>query len=439
MLSAAQGSGWPAGFVLVGIVAVSLLIMLVLISRSIADLRRVALRFAQGDLSQRVPLRVPWPLHRLASALNQMARQLDSRLQAVVQQRNEIEAILSSMVEGVLAIDQDERLISLNRAAAELLSLDPGQVLGRSIQEAVRNHALQLFVSETLRGDVTRQTEITLGRSASDTTANGERFVQAQGAALRDGAGRRIGAVIVLHDVTRLRRLETVRRDFVANVSHEVKTPVSAIKAAIETLLDDPAQPRDQAEHFMRMVQRQADRLNAIVDDLLSLARIEQEQQRVRLELASGSVGETIRAAVDAIRHKADAKSLSIEVTGDPHVLARLNRTLLEQAVVNLLDNAIKYSPKSGRITVAAQRRGDEVVIEVIDRGIGIEPEHLPRLFERFYRTDRARSRAVGGTGLGLAIVKHVVQAHGGRVHVESTPGQGSTFSIHLQPAHAEG
>ena len=431
----AQETGWSIGVILLALLAGILLVLLVMISRSIAELRRVALRFAQGDLSERVPLRVPWPMHKLASSLNLMARQLDGRLQAVIQQRNEIEAILSSMVEGVLAIDQDERLISLNRAAADLLQLQPEAVLGRSIQEVVRNVALQSFVGETLRGEGSSQIEIVLGVAAPDEPVQGQRHVQAQSAALRDSEGQRIGAVIVLHDVTRLRRLETIRRDFVANVSHEVKTPVSAIKAAIETLLDDPTQPREQAENFMRMVQRQAERLNAIVDDLLSLARIEQDQQRVRLELATGPVVQVIRAAVEAVRHKTDAKDLAIDIQADEDLDARLNRTLLEQAVVNLLDNAIKYSLKGGRITVLAEPRGDEVVIEVTDRGIGIEPEHLPRLFERFYRTDRARSRALGGTGLGLAIVKHVVHAHGGRVHVESTPGKGSTFSIHLQPA----
>ena len=425
--------GWLTAFLL-GAAASGLVLgtLLLLYLRSLGQLRRVARRFAEGDLSQRIAVAGPGPLRNLATALNQMARQLDSRIQAVVQQRNEIETIVSSMVEGVLAIDRDERVISLNRAAAQLLRLDATAALGRSIQEVVRNTTLQALVSEALRGEAPRQTEITLP-SPEESKAPDERHLQAQGAALRDAAGQRIGAVVVLHDVTRLRRLEKVRRDFVANVSHEVRTPVSAIKAAVETLIDDPAASPEDAAQFLAIIRRQADRLSHIVDDLLELARIEQDAQRTRLELTDEPLDKVVQGAVEIIAHRAKEKGLRIDLRCEEGLSAKANANLLEQAVVNLLDNAIKYSPAGGVITVTTQRYHDAALITVEDRGVGIEAEHLPRLFERFYRTDKARSRALGGTGLGLAIVKHVASAHGGAVSVDSTPGQGSVFRIHLQ------
>ncbi|MFW6060097.1 MAG: HAMP domain-containing sensor histidine kinase [Phycisphaeraceae bacterium] len=411
--------------------AAVMLIILIGISRSIRRLRQAADRLAQGDLSRPVDVTGPLQLSALAEALNRMAQQLQQRLDALEQQRNEMGALLWSMVEGVLAIDTDEQILSLNRAAADLLKLDPTRAIGRPIHEAVRNPALQEFVTHTLSDNTPQQTELTLRRTGEPTD---ERHLQAQSAILRDSEGHRIGAVLVLHDVTRLRRLEVVRRDFVANVSHEVKTPVSAIKTAVETLLHDAPEDPDAARRFLEIINRQSDRLAAIVDDLLSLARIEQadETGEARVELETHPVADVLNAAMEACAPHAEAKRIALHLACDAALTARMNRPLMEQAVVNLVDNAIKYSPERTRVTLAAEATAQEVVLAVTDEGRGIEPAHLPRIFERFYRTDKARSRALGGTGLGLSIVKHVAQAHGGRVSVDSTPGAGSTFQIHL-------
>ncbi|MFA9480163.1 sensor histidine kinase [Phycisphaerales bacterium AB-hyl4] len=230
----------------------------------------------------------------------------------------------------------------------------------------------------------------------------------------------------------RLNKLEAMRSDFVANVSHEVKTPVSAIKAAVETIQADPAMPREDAERFTKIIARQADRLSAIVDDLLSLARIEQHAGEIYAELQSEPVVSVIEAACETCQAHAQEKKITLNHSCDPALKAPINAPLLEQATVNLIVNAIKYSSEGTTVEVCARPRGREVLIEVTDEGRGIEPEHLPRLFERFYRTDKARSRALGGTGLGLSIVKHVAEAHGGRVSVESEVGRGSMFCIHL-------
>ncbi|MEM9881795.1 MAG: ATP-binding protein [Planctomycetota bacterium] len=369
-----------------------------------------------------------------ASAERERNRELQARLVAVERRRSDLEAVLASMEEGVLAIDGEERVISVNRAAARMLSLDPQHAAGRTLQELVRHPGLSSLVSEALGAPTPRPAaaEVTLrlspGHSADD------RSFRAHAEPVRDPAGGRLGAVVVLHDVTRLRRLESVRRDFVANVSHEIKTPISAIKAAVETLIEDPAMPADPRQNFTGIIARQADRLDAIVEDLLSLARLEQEGDATPEDLAGHPVAPSVALAVETCAAKALAKSITLESDADG-VWARVIPTLLEQAMVNLIDNAIKYSPERTTVRIEAEARGDEVELRVIDRGRGIEPEHLPRVFERFYRTDRARSRQLGGTGLGLSIVRHIAESLGGRVSARSTPGVGSTFRLTFRAA----
>ena len=242
---------------------------------------------------------------------------------------------------------------------------------------------------------------------------------------------------MVLNDVTRIRRLENIRRDFVANVSHELKTPITAIQGFVETLLEGAMDDADQRKRFLTIIGSQTERLNAIFEDLLMLARVEQESERSEITLAPGPVRGVLEAALATCQIKASEKNIRFELNCDAALRAMINPSLLEQAVINLIDNAIKYSAEDQTVHVEAERGPDEIVLLVRDHGCGISREHLPRIFERFYRVDKARSRRLGGTGLGLAIVKHITQSHGGRATVESTPGQGSTFAIHL-PAMTE-
>lgn len=399
-------------------------------NQSLQTLRSGALRLAQGELTQRIDVDGPGPLALLAQSLNQMAAQLDDRLSTVIQQRNEMGAVLSSMVEGVTAVDRNEQIISLNRAAASLLQINAHQAIGRSIQEVIRNVSLQEYVSRTILENQPFDGEVTM--NVGDEPDTEERNVQFQTAVLYDAAGQRIGAVMVLHDVTQLRRLESVRREFVANVSHEVRTPISAIKAAVETLEDDPQFADNNTGRFLRIVGRQADRLASIVEDLLSLARIEEDAEAIFSELQDTEIAAVLRASRDTVEPAATQKQMTLEVQCDPALHVRINAPLLEQALINLIDNAVKYSGDQTTVHIRAEQNEQELVLAVTDQGRGIEPNHLPRIFERFYRTDKARSRELGGTGLGLSIVKHIAQAHGGRVDVESTPGRGSTFKIHL-------
>ncbi|MHB8707758.1 MAG: two-component system histidine kinase PnpS [Desulfuromonadales bacterium] len=396
------------------------------ITRPLEEMRDGAQRFARGELDRRLPLYRSEELAGLAGAMNQMAAQLDERIRAVVGQRNEQEAVLASMIEGVLAIDRNEKLLRINQAAASMLDLQPEAAVGRRIQEVLRKPDLQKFVTEALQSKVPTEAEMRL------MIRGEERFLQTHGAPLRDAAGQEIGVLVVLNDITRLQRLENIRRDFVANVSHELKTPITAIKGSVETLLGGAIDEADSAPRFLDIIARQADRLNAIIEDLLALSRIEQEEEKVGIQLTPVPVEEVIQGALQSCQVTARDKQVRLTVDCPANLRCRANAPLLEQALVNLIDNAIKYSSEGGKVQLAAHPVEEGLEITVRDFGCGIERQHLPRLFERFYRVDKARSRKQGGTGLGLAIVKHIIQAHGGQVRVDSTPGEGSLFTITL-------
>ena len=394
------------------------------ISRPLVLMRKAAECFARGDLGCKLPAPRSEELASLCVAMNDMAAQLDQRIRTITHQRNELEAVLASMVEAVVAVDADERLLRVNRAAGALFAVDPVRVEGRSLQESIRNPELQRFVARALAADAPVEGDIAIEGPEL-------KFLQAHGSRLNDAQGRGLGAVVVLNDVTRLRRLETIRRDFVANVSHELRTPITSIKGFLETLRDGVTEP-ETARRFIDLAAKHAERLNAIIEDLLSLSRIEQETGKEQVVLERSLVRPAIDAAVLVCADKAALRGIPVETACAPDVEADVNRPLIEQALVNLIDNAIKYSESGRVVRVSAERAPGEVVLTVRDEGCGIPEEHLARVFERFYRVDPARSRKAGGTGLGLAIVKHIAQAHGGRVTVDSSVGRGSTFRIHL-------
>lgn len=414
--------GGLAGMVLAAVMG---LVVSRRLTRPLIELERGAARFAQGELGGRLPLPDTEEIASLASAMNDMAARLDDRINMVTRQKNEQDAILASMTEGLLAVDSTGRVISMNHAAARLLSIDRESAQGRSLQEVLRNTELRVFVEGALSADGPVEREVVF-RDPD------ERILIATGTKLAGQPGTGIGALVVLNDVTRLRRLENMRREFVANVSHELRTPVTAIKGYAETLaeggLDDP----EVAAKFVDSILGQSNRLNAIIDDLLSLSQIERMQDDHKVELQECSVLDVLESAVQTCRYGADARDVDITVSCGEGITAMINPQLMERAVVNLVVNAVKYSEPGSPVKVTCEKKGGEVVISVADRGCGIEQKHFPRLFERFYRVDRARGRDAGGTGLGLAIVKHIVQAHGGRITVDSSPGRGSTFTVYI-------
>lgn len=415
-----------AGGILVALLAAGVSLFIAQrLSRPLEKLRNLSQAYARGDFRHRLPETHNVEIGGLAEAMDQMANQLDDRIRTILQQRNEREAILSSMVEGVLAIDVDERIISINQAFSDFFHVDSHKVVGHRLQEAVRNIDLQRFVAKTLSSQIPAEGDISIRESK-------EHLLQAHGTTLLNAEGKRIGAVVVLNDISRLRKLENLRREFVANVSHELKTPITSIKGFVETLLDGATHSPEDVIRFLQIISKQTDRLNSIVMDLLSLSRIEQEAEQAKIELREGRLFDVIATVVEYCEERAREKGILLESECTENCIVPMNPQLLEQAIINLIDNAIKYSESGRRIQINVKGSSDETVIQVKDEGCGIEAEHLPRIFERFYRIDKARSRKMGGTGLGLAIVKHIAQAHAGRVSVSSTPGVGSIFSIHL-------
>jgi two-component system phosphate regulon sensor histidine kinase PhoR len=400
--------------------------------RKMDELKQGAARLAEGELAHRLAIPDSEELAGLAESLNRMAAQLESRLQTVVSQRNQLEAVLSSMLEGVIAVSRDERIISVNQAAARWFDIDSEKVRGRSIPEAIRNLAIQKFVTRSLKSRTPVEDDIAVYQ-------NGERILNIKSAPLLDMGPEPIGMLIVFSDVTQLRRLEDMRRDFVANVSHEIRTPLTAIKGFVETLHQNTVATPEEAERFLGIISKHVDRLNTIIEDLLMLSRIENEGERGDIKCEKTRLRDIFQNAVQICRPRADEKRIQIELAVDEGLSAMVDPVLLEQAVVNLLDNAIKYSDPNKTVLLQSRTSGNEIRLSVRDHGIGIEKKHLPRLFERFYRVDKARSRALGGTGLGLAIVKHIAQAHGGHVTVESRLGEGSLFTIHLPRAAPDG
>jgi two-component system, OmpR family, phosphate regulon sensor histidine kinase PhoR len=391
------------------------------ISISLRQMQAGAERLAAGNLDARLDLDSDAEeLLSLSESFNTMAHQLADRIRTIENQRNELTSVLGSMVEGVVAVDQDEIVFSWNDASSALLGVDAKQAMGRSIQEVVRHPELIALTRTALAGDDPVEGDVVLSRGQ-------ERHLQVHATGLRAGDGTRLGALLVLNDVTRLRRLENVRRDFVANVSHELRTPITSIKGFVETLRENPPQDPAETARFLAIVDRQAGRLQAIIDDLLILSRLEQETGLTRTDV---QLHKLLVEAVDQCTARADDEAPPVAIACPEDLTARVNGHLLEQAVINLVGNALKHSGATQPIEVRAWCEDDAVVLEVADQGRGIAPEHLPRVFERFYRVDRARSRTLGGTGLGLAIVKHIAQAHGGEVRVRSEVGRGTTFTV---------
>lgn len=419
---------WLFGLIGLGIVSYGLSNSLAArIGRDLREMRsRAESVFLRSDLT--VPPADFAEIGVLDQALQHLQRQIDDQVNDANARRRELEIVLNSMTEGFLAINENETVFKFNPAASRMLDVDVKNAFGRSVRELVRDPDFHALVESILTNGVAAASELTL-RHASGA----QRQIAISGSAIRDDEDKIAGALFVLVDVTQLRHLETLRRDFVANVSHELKTPITSIKGYTETLLDGAIDEKDTARRFLEVIARQSERLQAIIEDLLALARIERyEEAQDVIKFKPTRINDLIDAAMLACAKLGETRRVSIKKSCATDLAAEIEPSLLEQAIVNLLNNAIKYSPEGGRVEIVAARDGDFIEIDVIDRGPGIARENQPRLFERFYRVDASRSREMGGTGLGLAIVKHIAQLHGGDARVESELGKGAKFTLRL-------
>jgi two-component system phosphate regulon sensor histidine kinase PhoR len=413
------------------------------ISRSLAArierLEQFARRVADGDFRPLPVEHAGDEVTRLGQALNQTAAQLEQTIRTLTDERNRSAAILGSMVEGVAVVDAESRLRFVNEAFCRELGV-PSAVArqlnesprseGRPMVEMVRNSELLTVVQQALRGEAVARAEVALGATGAP-----RHLAVAAGPVRAAGAGDGItGAVLVLHDISELRRLERVRRDFVANVSHEFKTPLTAIQGFAETLLGGALHDTANRTRFLEIIREHASRLARLTDDLLRLSSIEAGQ--LDFEMHPVSIPDLIESCVETSRFRAGQKKLRLKVEC-PEDLPRVrgDARRLSEILQNLLDNAVQYTPEGGQITVRASAEAPWVRIAVADTGIGIPSDQLQRIFERFYRVDAARSREAGGTGLGLSIARHLAEAHGGRIEVQSEVGRGSTFTLILPVA----
>ena len=421
---AANVSSLRNTILIVTLVAASLTVLLAFvvaarIAKPLGQLTRVAGRMAEGDLDARVPPSTRDEVGQLTRAFNQMANQLQEKVTELADERSRLAAVLEHMAAGALITDANGRVSLINPAAARLLGTTKTSALGSSFAQVARHHEL-IELWQRCRERSTEQVQVV-------ELDHKRTFLQVVVTLFREADSKVY--LIILQDLTRIRRLETVRRDFISNISHELRTPLASLKALVDTLRSGALEDRATAQHFLDSVETEVDALTQMVQELLELSRIESGQ--VPLRLVPVLLSELVLPAVERLRPQAERAGLTITIDLSPDlppVLADIERA--RQVVSNLVHNAIKFTLSGGQVSIAAKSAGDEVVITVCDTGIGIPAEDLPRIFERFYKADRTRSS--GGTGLGLAIAKHLVQGHGGRIWAESTEGRGSTFFFTL-------
>ncbi len=397
--------------------------------RPLTQILRVAERYAQGDLEPHLHIQNPYELRVLGETLSWMAKELKNRIDTIALQRNELEGILKGMSEAVILLDGEERIKQMNHAAETLAKLPARECMGKRLSEVIPSDALYRFIQSVRRSEDTQEHTLVFPSEGKN------RYLQVHGSLLPSSKEEESNLLLVLNDVTRLKQLEEMRKDFVANVSHELRTPITSILGFVETLKEGALQDPVQSVRFLSIIENQTLRLHALIEDLLSLSRLEQAETTIRKEWVS--LHEIFSEVQTLEETKAEEKqiALRLDIQSGTQEAVYANPLLIVQALVNLVDNAIKYSNPGSEVVVTAYSIDREICFSVRDTGPGIPKEEQSRIFERFYRVDKTRSRSLGGTGLGLAIVKHIALAHGGTVSLESTPGEGSTFILRIPNA----
>ncbi len=387
-------------------------------------IKKGAQAFAGGDLSSRLAVPDTEELSALARSMNQMAENLANRIQEALDRQRELEAVHACMQEGVIAIDNQGKIITINDAAARIFNFPALEMKNKNVLEVARNYELQSFIRRALSTHESVEDDIRIHQDKAH-------ILNIYSSALLDSQDQRMGTLVIFHDITRIRRLEKMHKDFAANVSHELKTPLTTIKGFIETLQEMPDSSPEDRSGFLKILEKNVNRMIDLINDLLSLSHLER-LEGTGVRFADNQLPALIQGAVAACKPLAEKKRIRIQVICPRDLTVRADPVLMEQAIVNLVENAVKYSPENSQVDIVARRTAKDIQIDVKDAGPGIAKEHLPKIFNRFYRVDRGRSRQEGGTGLGLAIVKHIIQYHNGRITVSSVKGKGTIFHIRL-------
>ena len=393
------------------------------LARPLRSMAQASLAIAAGEFERRVPADSADEVGALGRAFNMMGRRLAKEVGTIRRERRELHAILGGMVEGVIAVDADERIVLMNDAAGRIVDMRPEEAAGRPLGEVLQLPQVPATLADAIATGEAVAADLDLERDG------GVQAIRLHASPLAGDPGAHGGIVLVLEDVTDRRRSDAVRRDFIANASHELKTPVAVIRGLIETILEDPEMEASTRRGFLERVLRQSDRLGGVVAEMLSLSRLESDG--FRLDAAPHDIRDPLGEALDDAAPLAAGSRVTLDVKmPDEPLLVRGPSAAVRRIAGNLIDNAIKYSEPEASVLVRAYRIGDKVELAVTDHGAGIPLDKQARVFERFYRVDEGRAREVGGSGLGLAIVKHLVQSMGGEVEIDSRPGAGSTFRV---------
>jgi two-component system phosphate regulon sensor histidine kinase PhoR len=395
------------------------------ITKPIKEIKNAAVDITQGKLDRSINIISRDEIGELAKAIDFMAASLRDKMNSIKDKNTKMEAILSSVVNGIIAVDSNENILFINPMAQQMLNITEGDIAGKHLLQVIRNNKIDNMIKGILENRSFEENEITIKFPS-------EKIFRLYSNAIKyPDSDRIIGIIIIIQDITEIKKLEKMRSEFVANVSHELKTPLTSIKGFVETLKAGAIEDNDAAIRFLNIIEDEADRLNRLITDILSLSELENKKNKTKLEVinTSGKIMEII----SLLQNQATYKNISIStnIHGDISELIGDNDQF-KQMLINLVDNAVKYTPEGGAVEVAAYNQGSEVIIKVKDNGIGIPKEHIPRLFERFYRVDKARSRNVGGTGLGLAIVKHIIMQFEGKIEVHSEVGKGTEFILSI-------
>jgi len=398
-----------------GIVRLSL--PLTEVNENISNLHKIII------LATAIALAIASIISLIISLTNLMSEELENKIRIISEDKDKMRVVLSGVIEGIVAIDKEGRIILFNHALKNMIDCSSDIVLGKFHWEIIRNNQLNELLKEALQKGQALTREITLFSPQ-------EKIFHASANPLTE-KNKVWGAVVVLNDITEIKKLEKMRSEFVANVSHELRTPLTSIQGFVETLKEGAINNPEKAQYFLDIIEKQSNRLNNLIEELLQLSKI--ESQEIAMNLQSINLRDLIDKTILEFKEKIDQKEQQVKINISPQLpLVKADPEQIEVVFRNLLDNAIKYTPNRGKISISALEKAENIYIEVADNGIGISAEHLPRIFERFYRADKDRSRKLGGTGLGLAIVKHIVQANQGTIGVESKPGKGSKFFFTL-------
>lgn len=389
------------------------------IIKPISKMIYISRKFSRREFSQRINLDSQDELRELADTLNSMAQAIEDKIKEVEIQNQHLKAILQSMVEGIIETDRSGEIISVNSGIEKIFGVNKGQVEGKLFLEVIRNNDLADIINSVLKDGVFISRELSLIYPV-------QRVFQINASAIIDN-GSVSGCLVVIHDITEVRRLESIRRDFVASASHELKTPLTSIKGFVETLMEGALEDKENSRRFLKIIHEHTIRLDNLVNDLLSLSYL--ESREARLDKQPAGLKDLVDRVIPGFYSQLKKKNIAqIENNIPKELVLNIDKNKIGQVMTNLLDNAIKFNREKGRVRVYGQPEKDSVKVIVEDSGEGISQKHISRIFERFYRVDNARSRELGGTGLGLSIVKHIVELHGGSVGVESVEGVGSKF-----------